>query len=116
MLRKILDLLKAARARLLGSKAESTPQTKSKKGKKTKKEDDSLEGLFNSLNIEEPGDNALGDEPPPQTTQTASGRKNVTYKLEDDGSDSAFEIWCFLQDLYDVRMFVKQSWMEYSRV
>jgi hypothetical protein len=34
--------------------------------------------------------------------------------VEDDDDDEVFQVWCFLQDLYDVRMYVRDTWIEYS--
>ena len=67
------------------------------------------------MQLEEPSEHALGDEVPPQVTQTPAGQRKVVFELEKSDQDTAFELWCFLQDLGDVRIFVKQAWEEYSR-
>ena len=68
--------------------------------------------LFDRLHVEEPSTQALGDQahPPPYTASPLPD-----FKLEKEDDDSAFAVWCFLQDLNDVRSFVHNTWLEYSR-
>ncbi|KAK5113585.1 hypothetical protein LTR85_010814 [Meristemomyces frigidus] len=75
---------------------------------------DQLENLFACLELEEPslkssdsdspGDHKAPPTPPPPY-----------YKLEEEDDDVAFKTWCFLQDLNDVRSFVRDTWLEYSK-
>ncbi|KAK5720426.1 hypothetical protein LTR17_014983 [Elasticomyces elasticus] len=76
-----------------------------------------LGNQFAMLDIEEPSAEPLGttpvsNAPKAHAPQTAAGPR---FEFADEaGGDLSFEIWCLLQDLHDVRMFVRNTWLEYS--
>lgn len=115
VLRRILGILKDARARVSGTEARSGSGSvpKTRKGK-SKAKDRTLGGIFDSLTLEEPALDPLGKVPPTATASTGAQPGQVTFKLENEDEDAAFEVWCFLQDLAEVRTTVKEAWIEYS--
>lgn len=82
---------------------------------------DTLNNLFAHLDVEEPSETPLGSAPSvvpdkPAAKTTHKGPQKTTYELlEDEGDSLAFELWCILQDMSDVRDFLRQTWTEYSK-
>ena len=66
------------------------------------------------MEVEQPGTRPLGNEPPAATTSTTAETISTSFKLEKEECDSAFETWCFLQDLNDIRKFTLQTWEAYN--
>ncbi|KAK5721712.1 hypothetical protein LTR15_006303 [Elasticomyces elasticus] len=76
-----------------------------------------LTNLFALLEVEEPSDEPLGEAPSTPSADTKTATKTPpTFEFEvEQNRDTAFEIWCVLQDLHDVRIFVRDTWLEYGR-
>ncbi|KAK5720427.1 hypothetical protein LTR17_014984 [Elasticomyces elasticus] len=78
-----------------------------------------LHSLFATLEIEETSADAFEANTVPSTLASESCGSDTDatdFVFSDEGSSSlAFEAWCLLQDLYDVRASVRHTWHEYSR-
>ncbi|KAK3722471.1 hypothetical protein LTR37_002463 [Vermiconidia calcicola] len=115
VLQRIKELLLKARAKLPSRPEETKPKsTSTSKQNRTAPQDtidDTISNLFGCLQVEEPSPSPLGEEQPPGSTP----QPTTDFKLEKAENDSIFAIWCFLQDLNDVRAFVKSIWLEYTR-
>ncbi|KAF2774350.1 hypothetical protein EJ03DRAFT_5303 [Teratosphaeria nubilosa] len=114
VLERILDLLADARSRLKVAVPTVTPVTNAKTSAKqanlTSKEEE-LSNMFACLDLEEPSEILLE---PPASIATPS-IKLVNFRLQKKQDDAAFQVWCFLQDLTDVREYVKNTWLEYVK-
>lgn len=54
--------------------------------------------------------------PPAVPIDATAARKAPSVRLqEDENEDLAFALWCFLQDLNDIRTFIHSTWQEYAR-
>ncbi|KAK4544053.1 hypothetical protein LTR36_004551 [Oleoguttula mirabilis] len=82
-----------------------------------------LNNIFALLEVEELSDAPVGSAPDPATSEPAkvvpsNSSPKIEYNFleveEEDGS-LAFELWCLLQDMNDVRNLVRESWIEYSK-
>lgn len=73
---------------------------------------DRISNLFDFLQVEEPADGVASQEGAPSAYAAPS---TPSVKLEREDNDTAFELWCFLQDLNDVRTSVQETWVEYSK-
>ena len=100
----------------LDASADAAPTKTSGKATKAnqskRKKHQPLSSLFSCLNVEEPGQNPLGELGSPKS---AAHDKHPTFRLAQLDDDPAFETWCFLQDLADIRKHVKQTWQDYAR-
>ena len=68
---------------------------------------------FKSLPIEEPSESPLGLAPA-QAIQGSSAEL-IDADPGEELDDSYFELWCFLQDLNDVKKLIVSTWQEYAR-
>lgn len=68
-----------------------------------------LHGFFSGLEVEETSNTALGTEP---TSQRQSASK-ITFELEEEEDQTPFAIWCFLNDMQDMRLAVVELWQEF---
>ncbi|KAK5119636.1 hypothetical protein LTR85_007465 [Meristemomyces frigidus] len=113
ILREVRDILSSAQSvqSPLPGKANSK---KRKDGVSTK---DGLTNLFACLEIEEPSDAPLGKaaKAKPAKATSMPARRETKFNLKDEAEDMAFEIWCLLQDLDDVRAFVCDTWAAYAK-
>ncbi|KAK5686411.1 hypothetical protein LTS10_002529 [Elasticomyces elasticus] len=80
----------------------------------------SLHSLFATLEIEKTSMDASEAETTPSTLDPEScdcaDPDATDFVFSDEGSSSlAFEAWCLLQDLHDMRACVRDTWHEYSR-
>ena len=91
---------------------EASCQSK-KKSKKSKAKHAGTRNPFDGLHIQEPSLHPLLQDLHHPIRETAADLVDVEFKLKEE--DSAFETWCFLQDLNDVRMYVKRSWEDYTK-
>ena len=109
VLERVYSILCAARTQSAGPHIDVKPDTRST-------ESSTLEGLFHRLQLEEPSDQALGDDhghaPRPNG---ATGYAKTKFNIAQQEQDLAFETWCLLQDMQDIREFVEDSWAEYKR-
>ncbi|CZT20929.1 uncharacterized protein RCC_06790 [Ramularia collo-cygni] len=71
-----------------------------------------LNNLFNLLQLDEPSPIMEGD--PPPSYQEATSPPQMNFKLVAE-EDTSFVVWCFLQDLADIRAYVLSTWLEYSK-
>jgi len=112
-----LKLLTEARAKTATSASDATSKVKSKNKRKTSQdsEKDELSNLFACLDVEEPSLSALGEDASSDGTDRPAAPPPPYYKLEKEDEDEAFKTWCFLQDLNDVRTFVRETWLQYSK-
>lgn len=76
--------------------------------------DDDLESIFAHLELEEPSMTPLGNSPLPASSNSPAASARTYLKLS-EGSDSAFKVWCFLQDLGDIRESSKRAWEKYAK-
>ncbi|KAK5127815.1 hypothetical protein LTR85_004931 [Meristemomyces frigidus] len=79
---------------------------------------ESLTNLFERLHVEEPSDDPLGGPPPKDGTSSRSGRRGLGAVSEnalelDEEEEKRFAVWCFLQDMREIRQFVRGVWEEY---
>ncbi|KAK3628578.1 hypothetical protein LTR56_018521 [Elasticomyces elasticus] len=94
-----------------------------KKSKKNKKANSTIErvaNFFDHLDLEEPSASPLGDGPPPPYVegQDASPPDRFTdakFEMENTGESDAFALWCYLQDLNDIRSSIKSTWRAYAK-
>lgn len=114
--------MKDERARTSASKEESEQASEqpSKKKQKSKsksksKSKDTLSSAFENLELEEPVSNPLGEAPSISITTASSGPTTVKVRLEKQQNDTDFQIWCYPQDLADVRNFSTGAWEELRR-
>ncbi|KAK4548346.1 hypothetical protein LTR36_010216 [Oleoguttula mirabilis] len=75
---------------------------------------ESLSNVFDNLNLEEPSEDALGDEPQPRTGDTHSSNAIADTLALDDRAEKEFALWCFLKDLQEIRLFLDENWRSYS--
>ncbi|KAK3716046.1 hypothetical protein LTR37_006776 [Vermiconidia calcicola] len=115
ILQRIKELLLKARAKLPSGAEETKPKsTSGSKENRTAPQDtgdNTISNIFGCLRIEEPSPFPLGQEQPSGSSPSPA----TNFKLEKAENDTSFAIWCFLQDLNDVRVFVKGIWLEYTR-
>lgn len=70
-----------------------------------------LPNMFECLDLEDYADEDLTE----GTRPNPAKRKVVdTYELQTPGDDVSFAIYCFLKDLMEIRLFVRQTWREYK--
>ncbi|KAK4539781.1 hypothetical protein LTR36_010369 [Oleoguttula mirabilis] len=118
VLKRIKDLLCDARARRPGVVPTGSSAKASTKQRTQVAKSDELSNLFDCLELEEPSSTPLGEHAPVLSSgnQSPSVRTSTKFQLEKDNDDDlAFATWCFLQDLNDVRCYVRETWLEYSR-
>ena len=113
LLEKIRDMFAALGTR--DTDKQPLPGT-AKKSNKSNKSDkmDSLSNLFAHLHVDESAD--LDDASPGLETAAAPS-KTMHFTLYDLKAecDEEFAVWCFLQDLSDVRAFVYKTWVEFAQ-
>ncbi|KAK4889285.1 hypothetical protein LTR27_011891 [Elasticomyces elasticus] len=124
-----IGILKEVRE-LLRKNAEQTTEpprvvNKSKKGKKASSVIKHVANFFEHLDLEDPSASPLGDGPPPTYTESqacfsldASPRDHFTdvkFEIENPDESDAFALWCYLQDLNDIRSSIKATWCEYAK-
>ena len=116
ILRDVLEILKGFRASTsaagVGDEQDTNTSAKKKKGRK--KKDVKLSGMFEDLHLEEPGENPLGDAPAVTILRAGAQPTSIKLKLEQQEGDAAFKIWCFLQDLCDVRTYIRETWQDFK--
>ncbi|KAK3628870.1 hypothetical protein LTR56_018355 [Elasticomyces elasticus] len=114
VLEKVLQVLKATRSEALPTPSDMKPSTKAKKKARDVAAQGELSNLFACLELEEPSTLA----------QTSQQKKPAgvldhsvatTFQLVEEQDDRGFVTWCHLQDLNDVRQYLKETWLEYSR-
>ena len=120
VLRKVSKLLIDTRAKRPTTEAKnecSKNATKKKSGKASvpSAQTQELQNLFDCLVVEEPSASPLGESTNSDLVPTSKSVKDLDFKLAKEDDDLAFAIWCFLQDLQDVRRYVNEIWLEYSR-
>ena len=59
--------------------------------------------------MEQPSDSPLGEAP---NTSSTSVRR---VELQDEEGDTAFAIWCLLEDYHELSTFVHNIWLEYCK-
>ncbi|KAK4959975.1 hypothetical protein LTR10_002864 [Elasticomyces elasticus] len=96
-----------------------------------------LSNLFALLEVEDPSMNALGIAPVPLSSSAApdfaspssATPSSVAPQLpagadaevtrfeytEEDAGGLAFEVWCLMEDLHDLRVYIIDRWFEYGR-
>lgn len=94
---------------------EGADQPKSRHNRTLKEVDSDLTNPFALLEIEEPSATPLGQEPDPAASFASTSKKSNVHFEEDDKDDTAFRLFCFLEDARDIRKFVKETWQEYAR-
>ncbi|KAM7189245.1 hypothetical protein V8F20_010249 [Naviculisporaceae sp. PSN 640] len=73
---------------------------------------ETLSNLFDRLELEEPSSLSHGNDPADKPTADTRPRK-TDIRIKKQHKDRAFAIFCFLQDLYDVKEFVHQTWRDF---
>ncbi|KAK4499194.1 hypothetical protein PRZ48_009707 [Zasmidium cellare] len=115
VLRQVLGLL----SEIAQPECRSNKETKPSSKKQKKSLNDlgcDFNNLFAQLELEEPSDEPLGQASISEITIEA-GNKKSRISLDDDDSkdDTAFRLFCFLEDAKDVRIFLNEAWREYER-
>lgn len=102
ILKKIQSTLKCGAPDDEVEKSVKVPTDKSKKKskKRSNPKTDEVQGLLESLELENNDESYAADQPD-QTPE---------YILDDEKDDDAFAPWCFLADLNDIRAWVKTVW------
>ncbi|KAK5127814.1 hypothetical protein LTR85_004930 [Meristemomyces frigidus] len=115
VLQETYDVLKAARKRQKVAKWHSPPE-KSADVEREAEAKESLPSLFAQLEVEEPSENPLGDEPSPTFQQQDEHEQQPEYhSLEvDDSAEKEFALWCFLEDLHEIRTYLRSIWSDYA--
>ncbi|KAK5708330.1 hypothetical protein LTR97_000870 [Elasticomyces elasticus] len=114
VLEKVLQVLKTTRSEIPPTLSDNKASTKAKKKARDVAAQGELSNLFACLEVEEPSTLA-------QTSQqkkpagVADHSVATTFQLVEEQDDRGFATWCHLQDLNDVRQFLKETWLEYSR-
>lgn len=82
----------------------------------TSQESDTLTNLFEHLQVDEPADfsqdSLRGQLPPPNPSERAKAEDKSMAKENTD--DTAFAVWCLLEDLYAIRMYIRGVWTDYT--
>lgn len=115
VLRRIVTLLEEAHVRNTEASVQCITSTVGTACKKDKPANGALENLFSLLEVQEPSASPLGQDSPSLLENQAKPTLKTNFKPEIEDKQPAFATWCFLQDLHDVRCFVKEVWLEYSR-
>lgn len=102
-IQRLLENSAGAQAHHKRSK-QSAPLSKDAKGVET------ISNVFSKPQFHEPLENALGSAP---ALVSQSSNSKVHFELEEPEDDTNFAIWCLLQDLRDLRLEVRNLWMEY---
>lgn len=73
-----------------------------------------MNNLFAALDLEEPSEPTLGDTPPSprQTPKIRTTPPNIT--LDQEAGCKEFALYCHLENLRDVRIHVRNIWLEYA--
>ncbi|KAK5723859.1 hypothetical protein LTR17_013873 [Elasticomyces elasticus] len=82
----------------------------------------SLRNLFAILEVEDSAVDPLGTVPvsapsstgPPPLVSTNADATHFDY-IEEDAGGLVFEVWCLLEDLHDLRVYARDTWLAYSR-
>lgn len=120
VLQRAFGVLEEARAKAAGKEAgpASGPGVEMQKCKKSKAKDDSLGSMFDFPDLEdleEPALDPFGEAPPLISMVTSAETDQMNFKLENETEDSAFEVWCYLQDMADLKTSVKRARDDYRR-
>ncbi|KAK4949366.1 hypothetical protein LTR10_011984 [Elasticomyces elasticus] len=117
VLQKVLSLLEEARTKIAPKSGASKPsQNSSKKGRITGIQHE-LSNLFACLEVEEPAAVSVSGATTQskETGSTSASSAGKSFQLVEDQDDSGFATWSYLQDLDDVRTYLRNTWLEYSR-
>lgn len=109
VLEKVYGLLRGAYY-----KARGLNKKQYKKLEKTQSKAHSLSNLFALLEVEEPSISPLGDAPslsPVHKTPSTPSTK-ATFRLEQPEDDAYLVVWCFLEDMKDIRSFIRGTWRD----
>lgn len=84
------------------------------KKKSTPRASADMNNLFSKLELEEPSDLPLGSTPVScgQLPKSHATLPNVT--LDKDAGAQAFALYCHLEDLRDVRSYIREVWLDYA--
>lgn len=122
ILRAAYDLLSSVgKDRINTSKSSGTTKKKKKnKAKQGANKNDALNNLFAHLQVKEPSLQPLDSEPVPRAPDSTDGRTRTAgkvpqFRLEEESDDVAFQLWCFSEDINDMRSFISETWREYVR-
>ncbi|KAK5674876.1 hypothetical protein LTS10_012288 [Elasticomyces elasticus] len=91
-----------------------------KKNKKANNATEHVSNFFDQLDLEEPSASPLGDGPPPPYDDTlgvadSKPLADAKFEMENPDESDAFVLWCYLQDLNDIRSSIKATWCEYAK-
>lgn len=81
--------------------------------KKTKDGEDLTANLFSYLDIDQPTEDPLGSAPVSKHATSKPGTCKVQFELNDPEGDKNFAIWCFLQDMRELRQEIRTLWISY---
>ena len=75
------------------------------------REDDFLFGPYSALDVEDPSEDALGTGP----KRKAKRSHHQATPLQNNPRDEKdLALWCFLKDMHDTRLFVRQAWVDFQ--
>lgn len=118
VLQDIYDMLKSARKSQKAEKASIKPKAAASKETEADAKE-SLANLFVGLELEQPSDNPLGHAPPQSATDSpedsaAANAADSSLEL-DDHAEKEFALWCFLKDLQEIRVYLRENWEDYAK-
>lgn len=115
--RWFINILKEVRRTLVSSNAKDRSSEASKPDHdslpNSNRIQDHLSNLFTHLELEEPSQAPLGAAQRHQPKQSSAPSIDE-MDISDCDPSVDFDLWCLLQDLNDVREFVRQAWSEYA--
>ncbi|KAK5138221.1 hypothetical protein LTR08_004917 [Meristemomyces frigidus] len=77
--------------------------------------EEGLSSRFAQLEVEEPSESPLGAEPYRRPAQDELAQLTDCATLDvDDGAEKEFAIWCLLEDLYELRTYLRATWSDYA--
>ncbi|KAI5366403.1 hypothetical protein Slin15195_G079230 [Septoria linicola] len=113
-LERVRDILQPGRSKIsVGDKVTNKQKTKSTGlGNAIEQEVDSLSNVFACLDVHEPATEPLGS-----AAKTTPAAAKVTHgsELEDDQDQDIFALWCFLEDMNDIRQMIRELWADVRR-
>lgn len=115
VLQRVLKLLNQTRAKRPTTEPNKVSSQKKKKQPTPISQPEQLRSLFDLLEVEEPSDSPLGNTRRADILAANKADKTLHFKLVEEEEDLSFATWCFLQDLHDIRCFVRETWLEYSK-
>lgn len=111
-LKEVRDLLETARNRRKSKAKKHVSKSVSEEGD-ADRTINHLSNLFDHLQVEEPSIEAWS-KPPRKKAESATLSVSAPITLEvNEQEEKRFALWCLLQDMEELRAFIKQTWLEH---